>query len=148
MHENLATPMKVGTMASNLTTVADNSAEQEGNRDDSTELECKQFHNNAGQRLLHLFSGPHHRKDGFAAAVERRGRSCAEYDLVNGPHEDLTNDAIWSELLAKIRSGHFDGLLSGPPCNTFTNARKDDGVGPLPLKGPAGDERYGLDDWT
>ena len=35
-------------------------------------------------------------------------------------------------------------MLAGPPCNTFTNARKDDGQGPKPLRSAQGPERYGL----
>lgn len=67
-----------------------------------------------------------------------------EYDIVNGPEEDLSNDAVWMQLRAQIMDGAFDALMSGPPCNTYTNARKPDGLGPMPLRGPAGDDRYGL----
>ena len=40
-------------------------------------------------------------------------------------------------------SAKYDGLI-GPPCKTFTNARKNDGIGPLPLRGPSGPDRCGL----
>lgn len=44
-----------------------------------------------------------------------------------------------------IRAGKYDGILAGAPCKTYTNARKDDGVGPPPLRGPSGADRYGLE---
>ena len=110
----------------------------------STEPGCDAKLTNASKCILHLFSGPHHREDGFAAAVSRRGHKCVEYDLVNGPDEDLSNDTVWCNLMTQIKEGKFDALLAGPPCNTFTNARKNDGMGPVPLRGPTGDDRYGL----
>ena len=35
-------------------------------------------------------------------------------------------------------------MLSGPPCNTFSNARKSGEEGPQPLRGAIGSDRYGL----
>ena len=72
------------------------------------------------------------------------GWDCKEYDLVNREQEDLTNDFIWQQVKADIRAKKYDGLIAGPPCNTFTNVRKDDGLGPLPLRGPSGPDRCGL----
>ena len=60
------------------------------------------------------------------------------------PGEHLSSDAVWNDIIAQIKAGKFDALLAGPPCNSFTNARKDDGMGPMPLRGPTGDDRYGL----
>ena len=99
---------------------------------------------NAARCILHLFSGPHHRPDGLAAKLKSLGWDCKEYDLVNREQEDLTNDFIWQQVKADIRAKKYDGLIAGPPCNTFTNVRKDDGLGPLPLRGPSGPDRYGL----
>eukprot|EP00435_Cladocopium_sp_Y103_P030056 s3225_g7.t1 len=103
-----------------------------------------EFHRKDIRCILHLFSGPAHRDDGFAAAVAALGYHCVEYDVVNGEDQDLTNDAIWQRVLADIKAGKYDGMLAGPPCNSFTNARKHDGEGPGPLRGAHGDERYGL----
>ena len=83
---------------------------------------------NAARCILHLFSGPHHRPDGLAAKLKSLGWDCKEYDLVNREQEDLTNDFIWQQVKADIRAKKYDGLIAGPPCNTFTNARKDDGL--------------------
>lgn len=76
-------------------------------------------------RILHLFSGPKHREDGFAAALQARGWLCDEYDIVNGQEEDLASDHVWCYLLEKIRQGYYAALLAGPPCNSFSNARKE-----------------------
>ena len=96
-----------------------------------------------GKRILHLFSGPSNRVDGFANAVRALGGQCVEYDLVNGAEQDLANDHIWQGIMSDIKNGVYDALLAGPPCNTFTNARRWDDAGPKPLRGPSGDERYG-----
>ena len=42
-----------------------------------------------GQRVLQLFSGPSNRMDGFAAAIRKAGSLCGEFDMVNGPEQDL-----------------------------------------------------------
>lgn len=97
-------------------------------------------------RVLHLFSGPHGRQDGFAAHLEKLGWQCDEYDITNGDHEDLSSDNIWSPIIGKIRSGYDDAMLAGPPCNTYTNARKADDGGPRPLRSADGPGRYGLED--
>ena len=94
--------------------------------------------------ILHLFSGPQDRPDGLAAELRKLGWKCIEMDVVNGAEQDLTNEQVWQGIEQRIDGGEFLGLISGPPCGTFTNARKDDGMGPKPLRGSAGAERYGL----
>ena len=71
------------------------------------------------------------------------GLTCVEYDIVNGQQEDLTSGYIWDQLYKDIEAGRYDAMLAGPPCNTFTNARKNDGRGSRPLRGPTGPDRYG-----
>lgn len=144
MHVNSVAMMKADTPKIGLTNATPISTVPKAAEQPAPAVNGKQFHNNAGKCILHLFSGPHHREDGFAAAVMKHGHRCVEYDVINGPNEDLTSDAIWSKLLEEIKRGAFDALLAGPPCNTFTNARKDDGLGPMPLRGPSGHDRYGL----
>eukprot|EP00435_Cladocopium_sp_Y103_P025927 s1750_g6.t1 len=110
----------------------------------TTEIEegVKEF----SQCILHLFSGPDNRVDGFAAAVRRAGYECDEYDIVNGAEQDLAANQVWDKVYARIKAGGYLAMLAGPPCNTFTNARKDDGQGPKPLRAAVGPERYGLPD--
>eukprot|EP00435_Cladocopium_sp_Y103_P035534 s490_g9.t1 len=95
--------------------------------------------------ILHLFSGPENRADGFAAALRSSGWECEEYDIANGPDGDLASDHVWSTIMNKMKEGYYKALLAGPPCNTFTNARKHDGQGPAPLRSPTGPERYGYE---
>lgn len=97
-----------------------------------------------GKRILHLFSGPSERSDGLAAELAARGWSCDEYDIVNGPLQDLAADQVWEEVMKKIEDGLYQAMLAGPPCNTFTNARKENDNGPKPLRSAQGPERYGL----
>ena len=99
---------------------------------------------NDGKCILHLFSGPENRVDGFAAYVRSKGWTCDEYDIVNGAHQDLASDHVWQEVMNNIHKGKYQGLLAGPPCNTFSNARKAGEPGPQPLRGPVGSDRYGL----
>ena len=47
--------------------------------------------------ILHLFSGPHNRHDGFAAFLRKHGWQCDEYDIVNGDHENLASDHVWKQ---------------------------------------------------
>lgn len=72
------------------------------------------------KRVLHLFSGPSGRVDGFAAAIRKAVGTGDEFDIVNGPEEDLAVDQVWEKILARIKSGYYRALLAGPPCNTFT----------------------------
>ena len=96
--------------------------------------------------ILHLFSGPHNRHDGFAAFLRKHGWQCDEYDIVNGDHENLASDHVWNKVLDRIKNRFYEAMLAGPPCNTFTNARKFDDAGPRPLRSAEGPCRYGLDD--
>ena len=105
-----------------------------------TEEDAKEFN----QCILHLFSGPGNRLDGFAAAVRHAGFECEEYDIVNGEEQDLAAEQVWKRVYTRIKAGHYSALLAGPPCNTFTNARKEDDQGPKPLRAATGPERYGL----
>ena len=84
-------------------------------------------------RLLHVFSGPGGRSDGLAAYIREAGWECDEFDVVNGEHQDLLDDVIWDALLAKIKDGHYDFIVAGPPCESFSHARETR-PGPRPLR--------------
>ena len=94
-------------------------------------------------RFLHLFSGPAGRSDGLAAALKRLGCECEDWDIVNGSVYDLADDATFRQLRARVQRGEFDGGLLGPPCHTFSNARKENDGGPRPLRLPGDRDIYG-----
>ena len=79
-----------------------------------------------GIKVLHLFSGPAGRVGGFSEAVTLLGGTCEDWDTVNGPEEDLGNDATWQRILRRIQTGEFQAVLAGPPCSTFSRARRVD----------------------
>ena len=93
--------------------------------------------------LLHLFSGPSGRSDGLASCLAEIGWDCEEWDILNGPDFDLTDNENWCRLSSRISVGCYDACLLGPPCNTFSNARNDHDGGPQPLRTASGAERYG-----
>ena len=96
--------------------------------------------------FIHAFSGPAGRMDGFAAYLTQRGYACTEYDVINDSTEqNLADERVLQLLLGSLR--RCLGLLIGPPCRTFSRARRDDG-GPPPLRGTGCKERYGLRDLT
>ena len=95
--------------------------------------------------FVHLFSGPEHRADGLAAALGVSGHRCWEYDIVNGDHQNLADEEVWTSVLQKLTS--CSGAVCGPPCSTFSRARRNrpgEQRGPRPVRGPTGADRYGL----
>ena len=65
------------------------------------------------------------------------------YDIINGERQDLADQHLFENLVAKIAERQFAGLLASPPCSTFSRARGG-GSGPQRLRGPNGPDRYGL----
>ena len=122
MHVNSAERMKTGTAQSGLkiaakqtTGCSSTSTYDAGSR--------AALHENGGcKRILHLFSGPSDRPDSFANAVRALGSCCTEFDIVNCDEQNLVNDAVWQRVISDIRAGVYDGMLAGPPCNTYTEA--------------------------
>ena len=98
--------------------------------------------------FLRLFSGPSGRKDGLAAALRHLGSNCEDWEIVNGDLYDLADDATYRKLRQRIADGYFDGGLLGPPCHTFSNARKENDGGPRPLRRPGDRGIYGRTDLT
>ena len=98
--------------------------------------------------FLRLFSGPSGRKDGLAAALRQLGSNCEDWDIVNGDLCVLADDATYRKLRRRIVNGVFDGGLLGPPCHTFSNARKEDDGGPRPIRRPGDRGIYGRSDLT
>ena len=53
------------------------------------------------------------------------------------------DEELFNNILAEIRAGVYAGILLGPPCETFSNARNEHDGGPRPLRGPWGKDLYG-----
>ena len=94
-------------------------------------------------RFLHMFSGPAGRSDGLASALRLLGCDCEDWDIENGDDFDLADDAAYRKLRSRVIQGEFDGGMLGPPCHTFSNARKEDDGGPRPLRLPGDRDIYG-----
>ena len=92
-------------------------------------------------RVLHLFSGPSTRSDGIKALLKGQGWKCDDYDIVNGPEQDLSRDDTWTQLLVRVKCKQYAAVIMGPPCSTFSRAREKPG-GPRPLR--SADAPYGL----
>ena len=88
---------------------------------------------------IHAFSGPASRLDGFSAALAKCGHRCIEFDTLNDAFEqNLGDEMVLQRLLDQLST--CAGVLIGPPCRTFSRARKHDG-GPPPLRGTQGRDR-------
>ena len=94
-------------------------------------------------RVLHLFSGPSGRSDGLSAFLRELGWECDEFDSKcnNDEAQNLADDTVWSALMQKIKSGYYDYIISGTPCETFSRARFVR-PGPIPLRSV--EHPYGL----
>ena len=101
-------------------------------------------------KILHVFSGPGNRVDGFAATISRIGGDCDEIDtLIDEELRDLTKDSVWTNLFESLPK--YDGSMWGTPCTTFSSARP-----PVPeyrgfprqLRGKTGRDRYGISSLT
>ena len=92
----------------------------DGSKDNPTDVAHRTNAGEFSRCILHLFSGPENRKDGLAAELRARGWQCEEYDIVNGSHQNIADDHVWQQILRNIKTGKYQALMAGPPCNTFT----------------------------
>ena len=99
-------------------------------------------------KLLHLFSGPSDRADGFKKFLGEIGWDVEEVDIINVKRglasqadSDLNSDALWVRLLAKVKAKQFDFIWFGTPCTTWSAVRGE-GEGPRALRSVA--EPYGI----
>ena len=99
-------------------------------------------------KLLHLFSGPSDRADGFRHHLDSFGWEAEEIDVANVRNglgtladHDLNSDALWQRLLIRAQSREFAFVWFGTPCSTWS-AFRGVGPGPRPLRSET--ELYGL----
>ena len=97
--------------------------------------------------LLILFAGPSSNEGNLAFHFQLLGYTVVTYDVLDGPQNDLLDDAVWDPIYSRIQGGEFKALIASPPCGTFSRLR---GLpnGPPKLRGLAGGERYGLPNLT
>ena len=79
---------------------------------------------------MHLFSGAKGRVDGLAAQLGGRCWAVDEMDAaldhrgaMAAPEDDLLNDSTFVHLLSIAIAGHYDAVVAGIPCSTFSVAR-------------------------
>ena len=46
-----------------------------------------------------------------------------EFDIKRGAQFDLSSEAVWEILFARVRNKEFDVIILSPPCGTFSRAR-------------------------
>ena len=92
--------------------------------------ETKQWWTASGPIVLEIFSG-----------VGRLTRSLCELgiqafgiDIVHGPMHDVLDPMVQARLFRLIRKGQVQFVWLGMPCTTFSIARRNDGIGPPPLR--------------
>ena len=77
-------------------------------------------------RILHLFSGPSSNLEGVKKLLETQGWIVDDFDSIENNDEDqnILRDDIWDEITRKIKEGHYDFVLGGPPCGSFSRVRR------------------------
>ncbi|CAE7569832.1 unnamed protein product, partial [Symbiodinium pilosum] len=76
------------------------------------------------------------------------GAEGEDWDIENGNEFDLLDDVIYEGLLSRVKAGDFDAGMLGPPCGTFSNARREEDFGPRPLRQSDPVGVYGRKDLT
>ena len=98
-------------------------------------------------RVLLLCAGPNERELSLLNLLVKSGAEGENWDLVNGPTFDLSDDATWDPLVARVRLSEYAAAFASPPCTTASRLRNKPG-GPPPLRGLIGASRYGLSGLT
>ena len=77
--------------------------------------------------VLLMFSGPKNRPDGLATFLNQMGYSTVLLDndpsTGGGAREDILDDQVYADLLARAKNGEFLCIIAAPPCSTFSIAR-------------------------
>ena len=111
----------------------------------------QKLQDNKAVRVLYVFSGIK-RKESMASFMKAIASKISlnlevhEWDIENGQEYDLADDSKWNALLSRIRAHDFSAVYWSPPCSTFSHCRSDYDMGPRPLRGGEGKERYGRTD--
>ena len=83
----------------------------------------------AQKEALLLFQ-PSGRPDGIAAKLRARGIVAEEFDVRNGPEQDLLCNTAFNRLLTNARAGRYSVCWIAVPCESWSVARLDACVAP------------------
>ena len=95
------------------------------------------------KKVLVLCSGPATNPDNIQHILRLFGLDVDAYDIIQGPAGDISDGAIWDEVIAKIKRGEYCAILCSPPCSTFSKLLGSP-CGPKARRTATGPERYGL----
>ena len=116
---------------------------------DPTPVACQAEHNVAAStnsvpaRALLLCSGPRDIPGNLQSALQNLGINVDAYGVMDGPAGDISDDAIWDDIIRSISCGKYIAMVGAPPCGSFSRLRNIPGGPPL-LRSPSGPGRYGL----
>ena len=92
---------------------------------------------------LVLFAGPSSNPHNIQHLLRARGIRVDSYDITEGDHQNIADDAVWDPIMARLKAGDYAVLLASPPCSSFSRLRGTPG-GPPALRAVDGPGRYGL----
>lgn len=107
--------------------------------------QARRLQSNMSQvRICYLFAGKS-REESLDEYVKLCGGLCDAIDIErDATFHDMLESSNWDCLQQALNDDHYKGFFASPPCSTFSAARKNDGYGPVPLRGEEPPEIYGL----
>ena len=92
--------------------------------------------------VLYLFAGPERKTDiGSCLRAICKGKripiNIFELDLCRDPAHDLSNPALWTDILQRLQAAEFDAIILSPPCSSWSRAQYNPQGGPCPLRSAA-----------
>lgn len=83
-----------------------------------------------GKFALEVFAGSAR----LSAAIKRRGYPCFPLDVCIDPFDNVLDIKVRSHIFGLIRKRRITFIWIGMPCTSFSVARRNDGIGPGPLR--------------
>ena len=92
-----------------------------------------------------LCSGPKSNEHNIQHSLRKLDFYVDAHDILDG--SDITDGAVWEDIMAKIHADYYDVIICSPPCGAFSRLRGIPG-GPSVLPGLTGRARYSLPNLT
>jgi len=70
----------------------------------------------------------------LSTAIKRRGYPCFPLDVCIDPFDNVLDIKVRSHIFGLIRKRRITFIWIGMPCTSFSVARRNDGIGPGPLR--------------